>query len=109
MSILKSLFGPSGEEISPVDLKKRIEQDDAYTIIDVRTSGEYAGGSIPSKNTVNVEMTEVYQYIADNEIEGDIYLVCASGSRSSSVQRMLAMQGVEAVNVSGGMMGWQMM
>lgn len=104
-----NLFGffTRGESISAEDLKEAISGDVQYIIIDVRTPEEFKSGSIESKNTVNVQMDEVYQFILDNAPEGDVYLLCASGGRSASVQKMLALQGIEAINVQGGMLSWE--
>lgn len=110
MGILNSFFN-QGKTISVGQIRKKIAQkNDNYIIIDVRTTGEYAGGSIESDNTVNVEMDQVLTFLEEHPEEKtkDIYLLCASGSRSGSVQKILQAQGIEATNIAGGMMAWQM-
>jgi rhodanese-related sulfurtransferase len=44
-----------------------------------------------------------------NELPKDrpILCICRSGSRSSMATRQLAGAGFEAINLSGGMIGWQ--
>lgn len=96
-----------GDTITVEDLKEVIASENPYTIIDVRTPEEFKTGSIESKNTVNVQMEEVDEYILNNALEGDIYLLCSSGGRSASVQKTLALQGIESINIQGGMLSWK--
>ena len=93
--------------ISVEDLKIKIEKYKAINIIDVRNEAEYYGnignidGSklIPLKSMVN-SISEL------KKLDDEIYLVCLSGKRSSIAAQILRENGIEALNVKGGMLAW---
>lgn len=73
-------------------------------ILDVRSRREFAAGHIPE--ALNVPHTMLRQYISEvaNVAAGrPIYVHCASGVRSYLATRILRGHGLEAYNLSGGM------
>lgn len=74
-------------------------------LLDVREPGEWAAGHAAS--AVHIPMGEVVTRLA--EVPGDqrVHVVCRSGGRSAQVAQYLIAQGLEAVNVDGGMIGWE--
>ncbi len=80
------------------DLEKLIG---AIELIDIREPYEFAGGSI--KTAKNIPMGELLaapeKYITKDKT---YYIVCQSGGRSAQAASVLAKQGYDVVNVSGG-------
>lgn len=70
-------------------------------IIDVREPYEFRNGHIPGAKNVPLGT------VAGHAVEGRVYVICASGSRSGRATKMLLKKGVDAVNVTGGMMLWK--
>ncbi|MGL5809088.1 MAG: thioredoxin [Nocardioides sp.] len=74
-------------------------------VIDVREPEEYAEGHIDG--SVLIPMSELRDRITEVPGGERVYLICASGKRSSQVTDVLTSQGFDAVNVAGGMAAWQ--
>jgi molybdopterin-guanine dinucleotide biosynthesis protein A/rhodanese-related sulfurtransferase len=73
-------------------------------LFDVREPTEYAAGRVPG--AVLVPLATVPGRLAEFAGDGPVYVICRSGARSMSACEWLAEQGIEAVNVAGGMIAW---
>ena len=80
---------------------KSVHVNDLEQLIDIREPYEFAGGSI--KTAKNIPMGELLaapeKYITKDKT---YYIVCQSGGRSAQAASVLAKQGYDVVNVSGG-------
>ena len=74
------------------------------SIIDVREEDEYSEASVPG--TRNIPLSRFQQSLGDVPIGRTVYVMCASGGRSSRATAYLAEQGYDAVNVMGGITEW---
>lgn len=73
-----------------------------YTIVDVRTPGEYAGGHVAG--SINIPLNEVVD--RQSEIMGlqtPVIFCCASGGRSGQATAYFKAQGLECENGGGWM------
>jgi rhodanese-related sulfurtransferase len=75
------------------------------TVLDVREPVEWQHGHV--QGSVHVPMTEVPQRLADLPTEGQVLVVCKVGGRSARVVEYLVAQGVDAVNLDGGLLEWE--
>ena len=74
-------------------------------LLDVREDDEWAAGHAPG--ATHVPMTQLTERL-DEVPEGDpVYVICRSGGRSARVSAYLNANGWDAVNVAGGMLGWE--
>ncbi len=74
-------------------------------VIDVRTEGEYFSGHL--MNAINIPLGTVKEGLLAKDIskETPLYLICASGNRSTWASVSLRIAGYKNVyNVSGGML-----
>lgn len=75
-------------------------------LLDVREDDEWAAGHAPT--ATHIPMSE---FVARKEElgapGGPVYVICRAGSRSAQVAQYLNQNGVEAVNVTGGMQAWE--
>ena len=75
-------------------------------LLDVREIDEWEAGHAPA--ATHIPMSE---FVARKEElgtpEGPVYVICRAGSRSAQVATYLTQNGVEAVNVVGGMQAWE--
>ena len=71
-------------------------------IIDVRTTGEYAGGHL--KNSVNIPLANLGSQMAKLKKDKPVITCCASGMRSSSAKSMLQSNGFTEVYNGGSWM-----
>ncbi|MDJ0340265.1 rhodanese-like domain-containing protein [Streptomyces sp. H10-C2] len=74
-------------------------------LLDVRENGEWAAGH--ARDALHIPMGEVVSRIAEVPDGRRVHVVCRVGGRSAQVAQYLIAQGVDAVNVDGGMLGWE--
>lgn len=78
-----------------------------YTVIDVRTAGEYAAGHIPGAHNIPLDhVRTALPTLKAAAARGDLLIVCASGSRSATACQELAAAGVPAATLTGGTTAW---
>jgi rhodanese-related sulfurtransferase len=73
-------------------------------LVDVREPAEYREGHVPG--AVNVPMSQLSGRLGEIQRDRPVYVVCASGNRSSAMTDVLAAAGFDAVNVGGGTAAW---
>ncbi len=74
------------------------------SIIDVREEEEYSEACVPG--TLNIPLSRFQLSLGDVPIGRTVYVMCASGGRSSRATEDLAVEGYDAVNVMGGITEW---
>ena len=77
-------------------------------VLDVRENDEWAAGHV--EGALHVPMSdfvarfgEVTEAVADGR---RAYVMCRVGGRSAQVTQYLVQQGIDAVNIEGGMLAW---
>jgi rhodanese-related sulfurtransferase len=73
-------------------------------ILDVREDDEWAAGHV--EGATHVPLGEVPQRLGELPDADPLYIICRSGNRSGRAVAWLAQQGIESVNVAGGMRAW---
>ncbi|MGA4865576.1 rhodanese-like domain-containing protein [Streptomyces lavendulocolor] len=78
-------------------------------VLDVREHDEWAAGHV--EGALHVPMSdfvsrfgEVTEAVADGR---RAYVMCRVGGRSAQVTQYLVQQGIDAVNIDGGMLAWE--
>ncbi len=67
------------------------------TVVDVRTPGEFMGGSVSGAK--NIPLNEIPNRIQElKEMESPLIFCCASGIRSGQATDYLNKQGVDSIN-----------
>lgn len=78
-------------------------------LLDVRENDEWEAGH--AEGALHIPMSEFvarYGELTEKAPEGDkVYVLCRVGGRSAQVAQYLIQQGVDAVNVEGGMQAWE--
>jgi len=106
MNIFKTLFGSSSANMTAADAKTRIDSSQPLLILDVRQPDEFRAGHIAGAKLI--PLNELQRRMDDLPKDTEILCVCRSGSRSSIATNQLNNGGFKAINLRGGMMGWQM-
>src|SRR5919106_2621778 len=95
----------SDTEITPVELKKRLDAGDKLFILDVREPNEYQINRIPGSTLIPLgDLPRRYQ-----ELPTDVEIVahCKMGGRSAKAQDFLKSVGLTNVkNLKGGILEW---
>jgi adenylyltransferase/sulfurtransferase len=95
----------SGSEITPEQLKKRIDAGEYLFVLDVRNPNEFAICRIPG--TVLVPLPELPNRLAEVPRDREVIVHCKSGMRSAKAIDFLKSQGyAKLVNLTGGILGW---
>ncbi|MDW8542455.1 rhodanese-like domain-containing protein [Staphylococcus sp. KG4-3] len=92
------------ESITIDELKSEILNADPVNIVDVRTNEETATGIIPGAKTI--PMNEIPENLNQFNENDTYYIICKVGGRSAQVVQYLEQNGINAVNVEGGMHAW---
>lgn len=78
-------------------------------LLDVRENEEWRAGR--AEGALHIPMSELVGRIGElTERAGEeerVYVVCRVGGRSAQVTQYLRQQGMDAVNVDGGMLAWE--
>ncbi|MBK5193140.1 MAG: rhodanese-like domain-containing protein [Flavobacteriaceae bacterium] len=73
---------------------EKIIRENKGTILDVRTSREFSGGSVAG--SINIPLMEIPERINElKSMKAPLVLCCASGSRSGQAHRFLEQYGIE--------------
>jgi len=92
-------------EITPAELKARIDRGDRPFILDVREPEEVALAAFP--DAINIPMGEIPSRMTELDPDRETIVVCHHGIRSAQVAIYLAQMGFErAVNLAGGIDAW---
>lgn len=92
-------------EITPADLKARLDSGDSVFVLDVREPHEYEIAKIPG--TKLIPLGSLPQHIHELDATADIVVHCKSGVRSGKAQRLLKDMGFSRVtNLTGGILRW---
>jgi rhodanese-related sulfurtransferase len=99
---------PTGiTEVSPEQLKARLDRHDDIVVVDLRQAWEYHAGHIPGALSLFIE--EISVRLSELPTDVDIVLQCWRGHSSLDVAAYMIQQGWLASRVaslSGGIAGW---
>jgi len=95
-------------QIDVTNLKKAIDANEDFILLDVRTNQEFEKGKI--KGSINLPVDEITNRI--EEIIPDkskkIYVYCLSGSRSNlAVNEMVKLKYLNVFDVKNGLLAWR--
>jgi adenylyltransferase/sulfurtransferase len=92
-------------EITPIELKRKLDAGEEVVVLDVREPQEYRINQIPGSRLIPLgELPQRYQEL---DPKSTIVCQCKSGQRSAKAAAFLRGVGFEDVaNLSGGILGW---
>ncbi len=74
-------------------------------LLDVREAREWRAGHAPA--ATHIPMSEITVRHDELPEGATVHVICKVGGRSARVAQFLIEQGVDAVNVDGGMLAWE--
>jgi rhodanese-related sulfurtransferase len=77
---------------------------DGALVVDVREAAEYLSGHVPGAQLI--PMGQLSSRLAELPRVAPVYVICASGNRSSSMTSFLVRAGYDAWSVAGGTSAW---
>ena len=91
-------------DISPQELKARLDRRDPLVLLDVREGWETALCRL--ENATHIPIEEIEFRTAELDQSEDIVVYCHHGVRSATVANFLRQRGFKAVNLAGGLDQW---
>lgn len=105
MGFLSGLFGPAVPSITAEELNEKLKFGKHPLVLDVRQPDEFRSGHIAGAKLI--PLNELQRKMGELPKGREIVCICASGNRSTSAAKMLAKEGFNVLNVSGGMLAWR--
>jgi rhodanese-related sulfurtransferase len=91
-------------EISPAELKVRLDAGPPVDVLDVREEWEHALGALPGARLIPME--ELPGRLDELSRERELVVYCHHGIRSAAAVEWLRRQAIPAVNLLGGIDAW---
>jgi len=101
------------DEITPTELKLKLEAGEPVSIVDIREAGEFAGWHIHGSSNL-----PVYEALSNKVVDGfttgasglpkdrPVVTVCRAGIVSLQAAELLKSMGYQAASLAGGIRGW---
>jgi len=93
-------------EITPLDLKEKLENETRLHLLDVREAGELALAKITDYPLMHIPLNQLPQRYRELPEGADIFIICRSGNRSGQACQYLAGLGYKVTNLKGGLLRW---
>jgi phage shock protein E len=93
------------ENITPDELRDKMEKDEDFLLLDVRTPAEHAADAIKGSRLIPVQ--ELSFRAAELPRDREIVVYCRVGNRSAFAATYLARMGYNVKNLEGGIMAWR--
>jgi rhodanese-related sulfurtransferase len=94
------------EDLDGSTFKTRFQQAGKAELLDVRTPGEFASGSLHGAKNLDAMSTQFATQLDKLDKDKEYFVFCRSGNRSGSACDLMASKGFKAHNLSGGIGAW---
>jgi len=94
------------EEITPTELKQRLDKGDDIQIVDVREDNEVAIGRIP--NSIHIPLGQILARMDEIDPNRETVVHCKMGGRSARAIDAMQRSGFQGklMNLKGGILRW---
>ena len=92
------------ETTPEIDVEELAAARESGVLIDVREPGEYAEGHVPG--AMLIPMGQLANRMGELDKTSPVFVICASGNRSTAMTDLLRVAGFDAVSVAGGTGAW---
>lgn len=90
--------------ITPAELKAMLDNGDAIELIDVREPNEHAIVHLPGAKLIPLKILP--DHVDDLDPDKTQVVICRVGQRSATAVAFLRERDYEALNLTGGILGW---
>lgn len=95
-------------EITPTELKARMDAGNAPALLDVREPFEQRIADLPDVGQARIPTAQILVRMEELDPAEELVVYCRSGGRSAWAARILLDRGFENVlNLKGGVLGWR--
>jgi rhodanese-related sulfurtransferase len=96
----------SYENLDGQTFKANFQNAPKAQLLDVRTAGEFAAGTIPGARNLDVTTGQLQAALNTLDKAKEYFVFCRSGNRSGSACQLMSRQGFKAYNLAGGIGFW---
>ncbi len=105
LNLFKS--APKGyENLNGSTFKTKFENAPKAELLDVRTSAEFAEGTIKGARNLDMMSAQFKNALGSLSKDKEYFVFCRSGNRSASACAVMADQGFKVHNLAGGIGAW---
>lgn len=109
MGLQAGCSSPDGSLLTPADFQTAYQGDPRAVVLDVRTPDEYISGHIEGAELLDFNSGAAFQKgISALDKDKTYYIYCHSGNRSGQAACYMKSQGLNVVELQGGIMAWSM-
>jgi len=90
------------ENLSGRAFKKQLQEAEKAILLDVRTAGEFSGGTIPGSKNIDFLSPTFSKKVESLDKDATYFVFCRSGNRSGQACKMMHKMGFDVRNLSGG-------
>jgi len=94
----------SESDTPEIDVEELASTRESGLLVDVREPDEYITGHVPG--AVLIPMGQLATRLGEIDKTSPVFVICASGNRSSAMTDLLRGAGFDAVSVTGGTSAW---
>ena len=94
------------ENLDGKSFRARYQQAPKAVLLDVRTAGEFAAGSIAGALNLDVTSAAFRQALEALDKDTEYFVFCVSGNRSGTACALMADKGLKACNLAAGISSW---
>jgi len=94
----------SATTTSEIDVEELAARHERGILVDVRERDEYVAGHV--SGAVLIPMGQLANRMGEIDKAASVFVICASGNRSSAMTDLLRGAGFDAVSVAGGTSAW---
>ncbi len=98
------MFFPSVPSVTPAELDQAVPVPADAVLLDVREADEWAAGHAPQ--AIHIPLGELTERVGELPEGRRVLVVCHAGGRSARATAWLVGNGIDALNVDGGMLDW---
>jgi sulfur-carrier protein adenylyltransferase/sulfurtransferase len=99
--------GSSVPQITPLELKERLDEGERFFILDVREPHEWDISNLGNLGAVLIPKGQVLEHMGELDTAANIVVQCRTGVRSADVIRLLRQHGYgKLLNLEGGINRW---
>ena len=94
------------DDLDGKSFKEKLSQSANAELLDVRTAGEFASGTIPGARNLDITSGQLQNALPQLDKNKEYFLFCRSGGRSGSACLLMSEQGFKVHNLQGGIGSW---
>ena len=104
--MFNNIFSKKENNLDGKSFKQKVEDSANAVLIDVRSPGEYASGTIAGAGNIDLMGPDFQKQVQKLDKGKSYFLFCRSGNRSSRAASLFEKFGLQSYNLTNGIEAW---